>query len=130
MIRSFQDPLSGAWIVCMLCTPDKRDRWLIRKGFKKQPRRLVGEFLHLSRNEGAENMFIIWISDALSGISLQSTLAHEALHLALGLQRFMNCADEDEDEDADMKIPSSMEETFCYHYSSLYERIARLLLKH
>lgn len=121
--KTFHDSLTGVRIDVLYGEPDFCSRILRKLGVDDDLKGLAGCCFNLRHEQEGVRRFVVWIRPEKDRISLAGTVAHEVLHLALGLQRIMNDADH-----VDF-ISGTNEETIVYHFEGLFENIWQWILK-
>ena len=117
--KTIRDPLSGIPVDILYGDTDCCRRYLKAKDVEDEDLEGAGGACYNLRHiKSGQRRFAVWIRDSDSSLYLAEVVAHEVLHLALGLQKTMNL-----DADHLDIIEGTNEEPLCYHFETLFSLV-------
>lgn len=123
--KTICDPLSGIPVDLLYGGTDHCLSYLKTKGIEDGDLEGAGGACYNLRHiKSGQRRFAVWIRDSDSLQYLAEVVAHECLHLVLGLQKAMNL-----DADHLDIIEGTNEEPVCYHFETLFGLVWPWILK-
>lgn len=123
--KTICDPLSGIPVDLLYGGTDHCLSYLKTKGIEDGDLEGAGGACYNLRHiKSSQRRFAVWIRDSDSLQYLAEVVAHECLHLVLGLQKAMNL-----DADHLDIIEGTNEEPVCYHFETLFGLVWPWILK-
>lgn len=123
--KTVQDPLTGIPVDILYGDTDFCRRHLKAKGVEDDDLEgFGGACYNLRHIKSGQRRFAVWIRDSEDRLYLAEVVAHEVLHLVLGLRKAMNL-----DADHLDIIEGTNEEPVCYHFETLFGLVWPWILK-
>lgn len=117
--KTICDPLSGIPVDLLYGDTGHILRYLKAKDLEDDDLEGAGGACYNLRHiKSGQRRFAVWIRDSDSLQYLAEMVAHECLHLVLGLQKAMNL-----DADHLDVIEGTNEEPLCYHFETLFSLV-------